>query len=119
MDQLRELSADTDRVIAANDPQVCWYAARPTRGLPASADAASGLRTAAREAEWLVLSNYERGQAPWATELLGQALRGGVPGALITGDRRWVTVLVPLAPLRSRGDTAPLPGARSTEALQR
>ena len=114
MAELRDRSAATDRVLAANDPQVCWYAARPTRGMPEAQDAATGLRVAAENAEWLVLSNYERGQPAWATELLGQVLRGGVPDAAITADRGWVTVLVPLAPRRSASETAPVLKERPT-----
>jgi hypothetical protein len=52
-------------VLAANYPQVFWYADRRTLDFPDEA----GLRDALRQTEWVVLTNFERGQKAYATAL--------------------------------------------------
>jgi 4-amino-4-deoxy-L-arabinose transferase-like glycosyltransferase len=110
MNVFRARSAPTDRVVAASQPQVCWYADRPTSDLPAASDGASGLRASSERAEWLVLVNYERGQESWATELLGAALRGELPGALLAADGQFVTAVVPTGVVPTARVPSALPG---------
>ena len=58
--------APTDAaVLAANYPQVFWYADRRALDFPDEA----GLRDALRQTEWVVLTNFERGQKAYATAL--------------------------------------------------
>src|SRR5262249_7912160 len=52
-------------VLAANYPQVFWYADRRALDFPDEA----GLRDALRQTEWVVLTNFERGQKAYAAAL--------------------------------------------------
>src|SRR5262249_49715591 len=67
MHWLRAHATTNAAVLAANYPQVFWYADRRALDFPDEA----GLRDALRQTEWVVLTNFERGQKAYAAALTG------------------------------------------------
>lgn len=97
---LREHSSPDARVLGANHPQISWYADRHARDLPAEPQ----LQEMLENSEWVVLSNFERGQKSYARDLDKKVTPADVQegNAAVFRDRRFRTVLIRSSLLRKR-----------------
>jgi 4-amino-4-deoxy-L-arabinose transferase-like glycosyltransferase len=87
---LRETTAPDTVVIGANYPQIAWYADRRAVDLPED----TALPAALAGAGWVVVTNFERGQRPYA-RALPERITPRAPGdRLVFRDERFVTILI-------------------------
>lgn len=100
MDFLRENSSHDAVVVGANYPQIHWYADRVAVDLPER----GALGEALAASEWLVLTDFERGQKAYAGELLKHVVHKDVQDghAAVFQDERHKTVLIRSSLLRER-----------------
>jgi hypothetical protein len=106
MVDLRERSRPGDRVLAANCHQVHWYTRLRCGGFRGGVGPGARQRFGQRlaDADWVVVTNFERGQPRFVEEELA-ALRPedfGTGGARRFRDPLYWTVVVPAEPLRER-----------------
>jgi 4-amino-4-deoxy-L-arabinose transferase-like glycosyltransferase len=67
MDWLQAQSDENDVVMGASTPQIEWYSNRQTKGFP---DNMNLFKSALENCDWVVIVNYERGQAKYlSTEI--------------------------------------------------
>lgn len=87
-------------VVGANYPQIHWYADRRAVDLPER----TALDEALAMSEWTVLTNFERGQKPYAAELVRYVRQDDVErsDAAIFQDGQFQTVLIRSSLLRER-----------------
>jgi 4-amino-4-deoxy-L-arabinose transferase-like glycosyltransferase len=97
---LREHSSPDAEVIGANHPQISWYADRRARDFPDEPQ----LKEMLENSDWIVLSNFERGQKSYARDLDKKVTRADVQegNAVVFRDRRFRTVLIRSSLLRKR-----------------
>jgi 4-amino-4-deoxy-L-arabinose transferase-like glycosyltransferase len=97
---LRERTAPGALVAGANYPQIHWYADRRAIDLPDERD----FRPVLERAEWVVVTNFERGQPAYARDLLGKVTSEDVRAgdAAIFRDRWYFTALIRSGLLRER-----------------
>lgn len=100
MQDLRERSDPAAVVVGTSYPQIAWYAERRVVDFPDETQLAEVLE----HADWVVITNFERGQPDYVQALLRrltkQDFRSGV--AVLRTDRRFATVLVRADVLRGR-----------------
>lgn len=75
---IQEHAAPDAPMYGDNTPQLVWYLQRPTFNLPPEDD----LFEALTADSWVIVTNYERGQQPYAQSLVGYV----TPEALEAGD---------------------------------
>lgn len=100
MDFLRAHARPDSVIVGANYPQIHWYADRVTIDLPER----SQLGEALAVSEWIVLTNFERGQKEYAGDLLRHVVQEDVRDgrAAVFQDERYQTVLIRSTLLRER-----------------
>ena len=79
-------------VLGANYPQIHWYSALRAEDFPDETD----LREALRNSEWVVITNFERGQKPYVARLIDRIRTkpGPVNSAAEFHDTRYQTILI-------------------------
>ena len=97
---LRAHSSPEAVVIGANYPQIFWYADRHARDLPEK----PGLEPALAGSEWVIVTNFERGQKDYAADLLKKVSRADIQAgdAMQFRDRQFQTILIRSRILRER-----------------
>lgn len=100
MDFLRARSSPDAVVLGANYPQIHWYADRVAHDLPEL----DRLDEALARSEWIVLTNFERGQKAFAAELIRQVDQNDAQDGrtAVFQDERYQTVLIRSDVLRTR-----------------
>jgi hypothetical protein len=118
---VRERSPEDAVVMGASVPQIAWYADRRVVDFPAPDD----LRARLARCEWVVFTNFERGQKPYATDLARQLVRVHAPDdVVVVRDRRFVVLLARAAFLRrhlpraERSRAPPAAGSGRSDLLQ-
>jgi 4-amino-4-deoxy-L-arabinose transferase-like glycosyltransferase len=103
---VREHSARDALLIGPNEPQMVWYAERAVVDFPARREDLAPLLA---RAEWVVVTNFERGQKPWVAPLVAhlpaEAFADG--SAVRFDDGRFTTLVVRPARLRELALGAP------------
>lgn len=97
---LREKSSRDAVVIGANYPQISWYADRTAVDFPPE----DQLPEALKRAEWVVITNFERGQKPYVRRLIDKVSTADVRAgqAALFSDTRFDTLVVRSSLLRKR-----------------
>lgn len=97
---LREHSSPSAVVVGANYPQIHWYTERRTIDFPEERE----FRQTLARSEWVIVTNFERGQRDYARGLLGKVTRDDVHAghAAIFRDRRYFTALIRSSLLQER-----------------
>lgn len=99
MAHVRAHSAADALLVGANAPQIVWYADRVTVDFPSAPPALLPLLT---RADWVVVTNFERGQRAWvaplAARLPAEAFADG--SAVRFADDRFTTLLIRPARVR-------------------
>jgi len=100
MRAVRERTAPNTVLMGASVPQIFWYADRHVVDFPDEKD----LPGALRRCDWVVVVNFERGQKPYARQLLAKVTQedGAQGNALVSRDVRFTTVLIRASLLRER-----------------
>lgn len=97
---LHEHASPTAVLVGANYPQIHWYTERRTIDLPEERD----LPDVLERSEWVIVTNFERGQRDYARGLLGKVTRDDVQAgnAAFFRDRKFFTALIRSSLLRQR-----------------
>jgi 4-amino-4-deoxy-L-arabinose transferase-like glycosyltransferase len=97
---LRSRSGPSAVVIGASVPQIVWYADRRAIDFPDEAQ----FKTALESADWVVVTNFERGQRRYVARLTRQALKTNLPpnDGQLFWDQRFLTVVLRASWLRDR-----------------
>jgi len=90
MDHLRLAAAPGDVVLGANYPQINWYSGLRAIDFPAESD----LPAALKRANWVVVTNFERGQKPYVTELANRFISTHPQSVEEFRDRQFITVVI-------------------------
>jgi 4-amino-4-deoxy-L-arabinose transferase-like glycosyltransferase len=100
MQFLREHSSPDALVIGANYPQIHWYADRHALDLPHE----NRLKEILMSSEWVILTDFERGQKRYAHELVKKVSQADVQegSVAVFRDSQFVTVLIRSSVLRDR-----------------
>jgi 4-amino-4-deoxy-L-arabinose transferase-like glycosyltransferase len=77
-------------ILTASTPQTAWYADRRVVAFPPEEDLASALRAS----EWVVFTNFERGQPPYALAIAKKLFGVNAPDESVTFHGHGVFVLV-------------------------
>jgi hypothetical protein len=105
---LRREASREALVLGANYPQIHWYADRRAVELPPEPALAAVLG----QAEWVVVTNFERGQPAYALALPTRAAAGARPDdVLVFRDPWFATALIRASALAPGGGRAGTPGA--------
>jgi 4-amino-4-deoxy-L-arabinose transferase-like glycosyltransferase len=98
---VRTRTAASARLLGPNPPQIAWYSERNVQALPPlQADLDGPLASS----DWVVVTNFERGQPPYATALLDLVSPSDYASgaAAMFRDGQFVTVLIRTDLLRPR-----------------
>lgn len=108
MELVRGRSSPEAVVLGANTPQIAWYADRRIAPFPAAEEE---LASSLSSAEWVVFSNFERGQPAYASALAKRLLGADAPEDVVTfRDRRWAVLVARSAVVASHAETRALEG---------
>jgi 4-amino-4-deoxy-L-arabinose transferase-like glycosyltransferase len=88
---LREHATPGAVVLGANYPQIDWYSGLRAIDFPQES---SRLQEALRLSEWVVITNFERGQKPYVSGLIGQSAVGSPESAAQFHDGRYTTAVI-------------------------
>jgi 4-amino-4-deoxy-L-arabinose transferase-like glycosyltransferase len=93
MKSLRQRSLQDATVMGANVPQIAWYGDRKVIDFPAQE---ADLRERLARVEWVVMTNFERGQRPYVRRLMSTPSAKRLHGedAVVYHDKSYVTVLL-------------------------
>jgi len=100
MQFLREHSSPDALVVGANYPQIHWYADRRALDLPRE----DRLKEILESSEWVILTNFERGQKSYAHELVKKISQADVQegDVAVFRDSQFTTFLIRSSLLRKR-----------------
>lgn len=96
---VREHSPPDGLVVGPNSPQIFWYADRLVTDFPAQAELAAVLE----RADWVVITNFERGQRPYVQDLAARLPEAAFAdgSAVRFADDRYSTLVVRADQLRA------------------
>ncbi|WP_161626651.1 ArnT family glycosyltransferase [Desulfatiglans anilini] len=100
MERLQAVSTPSDLVMGPNTPQICWYANRNSIDFPEREKFKEDLK----KVSWVVITNFERGQKPYANDLLKTIRQKDLDdhNVFVFRDSRFFTVLIKSEILRHR-----------------
>lgn len=100
MEHLQAVSTRSDLVMGPNAPQICWYANRNVIDFPER----EKLQDDLKKVSWVVITNFERGQKPYAIDLLKKLTQNDLDdhNVFVFRDSRFLTVLIKSEILRHR-----------------
>jgi len=92
MERLQAVSSRSDLVMGPNAPQICWYANRNVIDFPERENFEDDLK----KVSWVVVTNFERGQKAYATDLLKKIRQKDLDdqNVFVFRDNRFITVLI-------------------------
>jgi 4-amino-4-deoxy-L-arabinose transferase-like glycosyltransferase len=100
LDFLRGNASSDGVILGASRPQIFWYTGRTTIDFPTQPEFPESLR----RAEWVVITNFERGQKEYVNQWYGRIAPGIIPSARARVFRSGSFVTVVL-----RTDSLPVP----------
>ena len=87
---LRDRATPGAVVMGANSPQIAWYSGLRVIDFPEKED----LPRALRQSEWVVITNFERGQKPYVSELARRLAGPSSEDAVLFQDGRYATAVI-------------------------
>jgi len=87
---LREHATPGATVLGANYPQIDWYSGLRAIDFPQESD----LQEALRHSEWVIITNFERGQKSYVSGLIGRVAGDSSESAAQFHDGRYVTTVI-------------------------